>query len=347
MIAKHGQTLGIDPLCEALGEPRASYYRSLCTGAADEDLQVKRLPPPRSLTELERTEVLEVLNSERFRDMAPPEVHATLLDEGRYLCSERTMYRILRRQGECVERRQKSAQHYTRPELLATRPNELWSWDITKLLGPRKWTYYYLYKILDVFSRFVVGWMLAYRESASLAEALIAEVCLRQGIKPGQLTMHADRGSSMTSQTVAQLLADLGVTKTHSRPHVSNDNPYSEAAFKTLKYRPDFPDRFGPIEGARSFCGSFFDWYNYEHRHSGIAMLTPASVHYGTSGELLQARAVTLVGAYVKHPERFVRGIPTVKTVPQEVWINKPLFVVSAAQERSSEIIIGETRGDV
>jgi putative transposase len=289
--------------------------------------------------------VLEVLNSDRFRDMAPPEVHATLLDEGTYLSSVRTMYRILSRQGQAVERRQKSAQHYARPELLATQPNELWSWDITKLLGPTKWTYYYLYKILDVFSRFVVGWMVAHRELASLAEDLIAETCLRQGIAPGQLTIHADRGSSMTSQPVAQLLADLGVTKTHSRPHVSNDNPYSESAFKTLKYRPDFPERFGSIEDARSFCGAFFDWYNNEHHHSGIAMLTPASVHYRSAGQLLQARAVTLVGAYMSHPERFVKGIPKIKTVPREVWINRPLVKTARAQAEVGERTDMESEG--
>jgi putative transposase len=278
------------------------------------------------LSDVEEGQVLEVMNSERFADMAPPEVHATLLDEGIYLCSERTMYRILQRRGETTQRRQRCPQHYAKPELLATRPNELWSWDITKLPGPTKWTYYYLYKILDIFSRFVVGWMVAYKEVATLAEDLIGQTCLRQDIKAGQLTLHADRGSSMISQTVGQLLLDLGITKTHSRPHVSNDNPYSESAFKTLKYRPDFPDRFGSIEDARSFCVSFFDWYNNEHRHSGIAMLTPASVHYGSSESLVQARAVTLVGAYLKHPERFVRGIPNVKTVPQEVWINKPVI---------------------
>lgn len=268
--------------------------------------------------------MLEMLNSERFRDVAPPEAHATLLDEGVYLCSERTMYRILSRHGQTTGRRQQNAHKYVKPELLATKPNELWSWDITKLLGPAKWTYYYLYKIMDVYSRYTVGWMVAHQESATLAEDLIAETCLRQGIEPGELTIHADRGSSMISQTVGQLLADLGVTKTHSRPHVSNDNPYSESCFKTLKYRPDFPERFGSIEDARAFCRSFFHWYNNQHRHSGIAMLTPASVHHGSSGSVLQARAVTLVGAYLNHPERFVRGVPKVRTVPQEVWINKP-----------------------
>ncbi len=321
MIAAHGEALGIRSLCEALGEPRASYYRSR---------QEPRSSPgarrsPRALTDQESTEILSTLNSERFQDMAIPEVHATLLDEGVYLGSQRTFYRILARLGQLVERRQGRPHVYARPELLARRPNELWSWDITKLKGPTTWTYYYLYKILDVFSRFVVGWMVAYRELASLAEDLIAETCLSQEIARDQLTIHADRGGPMISRSVGQLLSDLGVTKTHSRPHVSNDNPFSESVFKTLKYRPDFPERFGSIEDARAFCRRFFAWYNTEHRHSGIAMLTPASVHVGTHEGILEARSVTLVGAYLRHPERFVGGIPTVRTVPREVWINKPV----------------------
>jgi len=331
MIAQHAESLGTRPLCDVLGEPRSSYYRSRqekdhtpSQPEADAPLAQRRNPSPRALSEAEQRQVLQTLNSERFRDMAPAEVHATLLDEGIYLCSERTMYRILGRQGQTTERRQQEVRHYTKPELLATKPNELWSWDITKLLGAAKWTYYYLYTILDIFSRYVVGWMVAHRESATLAEDLIAETCLRQGIEPGQLTMHADRGGPMISQTVGQLLACLGITKTHSRPHVSNDNPYSESCFKTLKYRPDFPDRFGSIEDARAFCQSFFHWYNNDHRHSGIAMLTPASVHQELYTSILQARAVTLAGAYLYHPERFVKGIPTVESVPHEVWINKP-----------------------
>lgn len=323
MIAQHRETMSTRPLCEALGEPRSSYYRSL--REPDESSKRKR-PSPRGLTDQEQAQVLEVLNGERFRDTAPGEVHATLLDEGVYFCSERTMYRILGRQGQATLRRQHEAHRYPRPELLATRPNELWSWDITKLLGPTTWTYYYLYKILDVFSRYAVGWMVAHRELASLAEDLIAETCLRQNIQKDQLTIHADRGSPMTSQSVGHLLTDLGITKTHSRPHVSNDNPYSESGFKTLKYRPDFPDRFGSIEDARSFCRSFFHWYNHQHRHSGIAMLTPTSVHTGSHEPLLQVRAVTLIGAYLKHPERFVNGVPKVRPVPQEVWINKPII---------------------
>jgi putative transposase len=256
--------------------------------------------------------------------MAPGEVYATLLDEQAYLCSERTMYRLLKEQGQDRPRRQMPARTFARPELLATRPNELWSWDITKLKGPAKWTYYYLYKILDVFSRYVVGWMLALRETAELAQGLIADTCLRQEIVPGTLNLHADRGPSMVATTVSQLLIDLGVARTHSRPHVSNDNPYSESAFKTLKYRPDFPGRFGSPEHGRQFCHDFFTWYNTQHHHSGIAMLTPEQVHYGHYGPVLQARRETLTDAYMRSPERFVRGTPNVKQPPKEVWINKP-----------------------
>jgi putative transposase len=278
------------------------------------------------LTEDEERHALQILNSERFRDTAPGEVYAVLLDEGERICSERTMYRILARRGMNKQRRQSTPRHYKKPELLATKPNELWSWDITKLKGPTKWTYFYLYKIIDVYSRNVVGWMVAYRESAELAEGLIADTILKQEIRPGQLTIHADRGSSMTSVTVGQLLADLGVTKTHSRPHVSNDNPYSESGFKTLKYRPGFPEHFGSIEDARSFCRQFFTWYNTEHRHSGIAMLTPDSVHYNHCEGILNARSITLMNAYLDHPERFVKGVPSVEQVPKEVWINKPII---------------------
>jgi putative transposase len=276
------------------------------------------------LTEDEEKRALQILNSERFRDTAPGEVYAILLDEGERICSERTLYRILARHGMTTERRQSAPRNYRKPELLATRPNELWSWDITKLKGPTKWTYYYLYKIIDVYSRYAVGWMVAHKESAELAEGLIANTILKQEIRPGQLTIHADRGSSMTSVTVGQLLADLGVTKTHSRPHVSNDNPYSESGFKTLKYRPGFPEYFGSIEDARLFCQEFFTWYNTEHRHSGIAMLTPDNVHYNQCESILNARSITLTNAYLDHPERFVKGVPSVEQVPKEVWINKP-----------------------
>jgi putative transposase len=324
MIVQNQTRHSTRALCVALGEPRSSYYRWQKRQAVPPGAAPYRFSP-RKMTEEEEIRVLQLLNSERFRDTAPGEVYATLLDEGERMCSERTMYRILARHGMSVQRRQSSPRQYKKPELLATRPNELWSWDITKLKGPVKWTYYYLYKIIDVYSRSVVGWMVALRESAELAQGLIADTILKQEIKPGQLTIHADRGSSMTSVSVGQLLADLGVTKTHSRPHVSNDNPYSESGFKTLKYRPGFPECFGSIEDARSFCQNFFTWYNTEHRHSGIAMLTPDDVHYNRYQSVLNARAITLINAYLDHPERFVKGVPSVQQVPTEVWINKPI----------------------
>ena len=308
-------------LCDTLCIPRSSYYR---LSKHKEKPDKVRKESPRKLSEYEEDRVLSLLNSERFCDMAPGEICATLLDEGTYYCSERTMYRILSKNNQNVLRRQRAACNYQRPELLATGVNQLWSWDITKLKGPKKWTYYYLYKIMDVYSRYVVGWMVAYKESAELAKVLIAQTYLKQSISRDQLTLHADRGSSMKSNTVGELLADLGVTKTHSRPHVSNDNPYSESAFKTLKYRPGFPERFGSIEDARSFCRDFFFWYNKDHRHSGIAMLTPEMVHYGLVDEVVAKRNTVLEDVYKKHPERFVKGLTKSKKPENEVWINKP-----------------------
>jgi putative transposase len=279
-----------------------------------------------ALSSQERQAVVDELHSERFQDKAPLEVYATLLDEGRYLCSPRTMYRVLEAEhGGVIERRrhvQRPA--YKKPELLATKPNQLWSWDITKLKGPAKWTYFYLYVIMDVFSRYVVGWMVAHREQQALAKRLISQSCQKQRIKADELTLHADRGSSMTSKLVAQLLADLGVTKTHSRPHVSNDNPFSEAQFKTLKYCPKFPQRFGCIEDSRAFCQDFFGWYNKEHRHSGIALMTPEQVHYGLAEEVYLHRESVLAAAFEMHPSRFKRKKPVPDTPPEEVWINPP-----------------------
>lgn len=309
--------------CDALGVSRATFYRH--RQPRTEIAPRPRPKPERALSEAEQQAVLEQLHSPRFVDKAPAEVYATLLDEQTYLCSIRTMYRILAEQQEIRERRdQLRHPQYSKPELLATRPNEVWSWDITKLLGPAKWTYFYLYVIMDIFSRYVVGWMVAHRESAELAQRLIGQTLQKQGIRPGELVLHADRGSSMRSKPVALLLSDLGVTKTHSRPHTSNDNPYSEAHFKTLKYRPEFPERFGSIEDARTFCQGFFRWYNTEHRHSGIGLLTPETVHYGRAKEVTMARQVVLQSAYEAHPERFVRKPPTPPAVPQAVWINKP-----------------------
>jgi putative transposase len=283
--------------------------------------------------------VINILHSERFVDKAPAQVWATLLDEKIYLCSPRTMYRILAEQGEVRERRnQLRHPSYTKPELLAEAPNQVWSWDITKLLGPVKWTYFYLYVILDIFSRYVVGWMVAHRESAALARRLIETTCRNQDIEPGQLTIHADRGASMRSKSLALLLAELGVTKTHSRPYVSNDNPYSESQFKTLKYCPQFPKRFGSIQDVRAFGGPFFEYYNNEHRHSGIGLMTPAAVHYGMAKQLTAARQETLLAAYRSHPERFVHKPPQPPELPRAAWINPP-FEKTAPQDGSGTTI--------
>jgi len=318
-------TSGTLPACRALGVARSTLYRHRGRWRHPAIGPRTERGHPRALGIDERQAVLCELRSARFVDQAPAAVYAALLDEGRYLCSERTMYRLLSGAGELRERRdQLRHPAYAKPELLATGPNELWSWDITKLLGPAKWTYFYLYVLLDVFSRYVVGWMLAQRESATLAKRLIEASVKKQAIQRGQLTVHADRGSSMTSKPVALLLADLGVTKTHSRPHVSNDNPYSEAQFKTFKYRPEFPDRFGCIEDARAFSVGFFDWYNNEHYHSGLALLTPATVHYGQTAAVLAQRREILAAAYAQHPERFVRRAPRPAEPPVAVWINAP-----------------------
>ncbi len=320
-VTELGPRLGIAPTCEALGLPRATYYRRRWPPGSSP----RRGRPPRALSIDERATVLDVLHAPRFMDLAPAEVYATLLDEGQYHCSERTMYRLLAASHEVRERRdQLRHPRYAAPELLARRPNELWSWDITKLLGPAKWTYFYLYVMLDVFSRYVVGWMVAHQESATLAERFIHETCARQGIGREQLTIHADRGAAMTSKSVAFLLADLGITKTHSRPHVSNDNPFSEAQFKTLKYRPAFPERFGAIQDARAHCHVFFPWYNTEHHHSSLGLLTPYDMHHGLAEQRVAARAAVLATAYGAHPERFPAGLPQPPAQPTEVWINPP-----------------------
>ena len=320
-VADLSPRLGVAPTCAALGLPRATYYRSRTPRPEPKP----RPASVRALVPEERAQVLAVLHEPRFADLAPAEVYAQLLDEDRYLCSERTYYRVLAANAEVRERRDQIRHpHYAAPELLATRPNQLWSWDITKLLGPVKWTYYYLYVLLDVYSRYVVGWLLAHRESAALAEKLITESCERQGIQPGQLTVHADRGAAMTSKPVAFMMADFGITKSHSRPHTSNDNPFSEAQFKTLKYRPNFPDRFGSFEHGRSHCGEFFPWYNTEHHHVGLGLFTPHDVHYGLAEVKRELRARVLAEAFARHPRRFPNGAPRPKEVPGEVWINPP-----------------------
>ena len=323
LIGTASPPLDTNTACEALCVPRANYYRWL-NHEVEKPSDCSR-KSPRALNESERSSVLEVLHSERFVDKTPAETYATLLDEGEYLCSVRTMYRILDQEDEVRERRKhRRHKNYKKPELLATAPNQVWTWDITKLKGPQKWTYYYLYVILDIFSRYVVGWMVAPRESAMLASRLINESCFKQGIQRDQLTVHADRGPSMKAKLITQLLADLSITKSHSRPYVSNDNPFSEAHFKTVKYNPWFPERFGCQEDALAYCRYFFNWYNNEHRHSGIGFITPRMVHYGEAEQITEKRRAILLAAYNRHPERFVRKLPEPPVVPNRVWINPP-----------------------
>lgn len=316
--------VGAAAASRALGVDRSGVYRRRQPPRPSAP-RAPRPAPKSALPEAERRHVLDVLHSERFIDKTPHEVVPTLLDEGVYIGSVRTLYRVLGAAGEVRERRDQ-ARHpeYAKPELLATRPNEIWSWDITKLRGPIKWTYFYLYVILDIFSRYVVGWVLACGESAAVAKALIDETVAKQRVDAGRLTIHADRGAAMKSKAVAELLVDLGVERSHSRPHVSDDNPYSEAQFKTLKYAPGFPDRFGSEQDARLFCRAFFSWYNAQHRHSGIAFLTPEMVHYGRASDVLARRQLVLEAAYEAHPERFINGPPRPRELPRAVWINKP-----------------------
>jgi putative transposase len=335
-------SVGVVAACDCLGVARASFYRQRPvlgpppSPAPEPVLPPQQPMPARSLSPDERVRVLNVLHEQRFQDRSPAAIQATLLDEGQYLCSTRTMYRILEQEGESRERRDQLVHPpYQKPELLATAPNQLWSWDITKLLGPAKWTYFYLYVILDIFSRYVAGWMVAPRESAELARQFIEETIGKHDIPAGQLKIHADRDKVMTSKPVAFLMADLGVTKTHSRPYVSNDNPYSESQFRTLKYRPEFPDRFGCIQDSRAFCLEFFQWYNEQHRHSGIGLLTPAMVHFGEAQKVLAHRQVVLDAAYQAHPDRFVGQPPKPLPLPSEVWINKPVPLGQKTKEGS------------
>lgn len=314
----------VSAACDCLGLPRPTYYRWQQQASVN-DAHHKKKKHPAALSTNEEKAILAILHSPRFIDKSPGEIYHILLDEGCYLCSERTMYRILTAHNEVRERR-KQVRHrdYQKPELLAVRANEVWSWDITKLRSNKKWRYYYLYVILDIFSRYVVGWLVADGESSELAKQFIHQTCEKQSIDAGELTLHADRGASMRSKPVAFLLADLGVTKTHSRPYTSNDNPFSESQFKTLKYCPAFPACFHSIEEAKLFCRDFFDWYNNEHRHSGINRLTPASVHYGFADDILKHRNNVLKIAYDKNPLRFKNKLPTAGKLHEAVWINKP-----------------------
>lgn len=312
--------VGLVRACQVLDIPRSRLYpRQRAAGSP-------RPTPAHALSTEERAEVRSVMNSEPFVDRAPRQIYATLLDEGRYLCHWRSMYRILAAHDEVRERR-KQRKHpvYQKPELLAEGPNQVWSWDITKLRGPAKWTHFALYTVLDIFSRYVVGWMIAERESAELARQLIATAAANQQIQPEALTLHSDNGKPMKAKTLALLLSDLGINKSHSRPYVSDDNPFSEAQFKTLKYHPDYPERFGCIQDARAWAQPFFQWYNHRHYHTGLNLLTPASVHYGQADAVRQQRQAVLTAAYSQFPRRFSRGKPVVKGAPDAVWINPPV----------------------
>ena len=312
--------------CAALNVSRASVYRQRAGLARPLAVRYPRPSPQRALTVVERQTVLDLLRAPRFADQAPAEVYASLLDEGVYHCSIRTMYRILVQHDEVRERRNQLRHPvYQKPELLAERPNQVWSWDITKLMGPTKWSYFYLYVILDIFSRRVVAWCVADAETATLFKPLFDDAVAKHQVPPGQLTLHADRGGPMKAKATALLLADLGVTRSHNRPHTSNDNPFSESHFKTLKYQPQFPQRFGCIEDARSFCRRFFDWYNQDHHHSGIGLMTPDQVHYGQINAVYAARQHTLDQAFRNNPHRFVNKQPTPPAKPTAAWINPPL----------------------
>lgn len=316
---RNTEKFSITQLCKLLGISRSSWYYSQKPKGPD------RRTPPRKLTSVERTNVLSVLNSERFQDDAVPSVYSTLLDKGEYLCSPSTMYRILKAEKQVKQRRhERKHPVYTKPELLATGPNQVWSWDITKIKGPKSWIFYDLYVVIDIFSRCIVAWCITEYESGEQARVLIGTACAREGIERGQLTVHSDRGRAMRSKCLANLYGELGVGSSFNRPHVSNDNPYSESHFKTLKYRPDYPARFGSIEDAQAHMQAFFEWYNTEHRHSGIAMMTPADVHAGKAEAVRKKRQIVLDIAYKAHPERFVKGAPQARGVPEEVWINKP-----------------------
>jgi len=321
-ISNSSDLLDLRSACDAIGMPRSTYYRGLKQPRGARTTSSRH---PRALSGQERQQVLDQLHAERFVDQAPAEIYSTLLDEGIYLCSVRTMYRILNQAHEVKDRRrQRSKRNYKKPELLAAAPNQVWSWDITKLKGPMKWNYFYLYVIIDIFSRYVVGWMVADRENSIHAKNLIGTTAERQKIEPDTLTLHSDRGAPMKSKVTGQLLADLGITKSLSRPSVSDDNPYSEAHFKTVKHNPWFPECFGSIQDANSYCRMFFNWYNNEHKHSGIGFVTPNQLHHGAAKEIIENRKQVLKAAYRQHPERFVNKEPAPAKLPSVAWINPP-----------------------
>lgn len=330
-IAELSSLVGVRAACRALGEPQACFYRRHrqsplpARRSAPARPPAARRPQPRALSEPERARVLQTLDSPEHVDQAPRTVHATLLDQGVYLCSPSTMYRLLRAAGQVRERRRQATHPaLKKPELLAGHPNQVWSWDISKLKGPVKWSYFYLYVLIDIFSRYVVGWTLAGVESQDVAKVLVAETLSREHLEAGQITLHSDRGAVMTASPFVMLLTDLGIEISYSRPHTPNDNPYSEAHFKTFKYRPAYPARFGCIEDAHAWCAHFFDWYNEQHLHSGIGFHTPSDVHHGRAAAVRAHRALTLNAAYLAHPERFVRKRPEPPALPAAAWINQP-----------------------
>jgi putative transposase len=313
--------IGIVAACVALGVSRASYYRA----QSPKPDPKPRPRPARALSDEQRARVLATLDSEQFMDKAPAQVFARLLEDGEYMCSERTMYRVLDENGQVRERRdQRRHPEYVKPQLVATAPNQVWSWDTTKLPGATKGTYFTLYVIIDIFSRYIVGWQVTKSESSTVAQQLIKACCKQQNVKREQLTIHADRGSPMVAKSTAQLYIDLGVAKSHSRPRTSNDNPYSESNFRTLKYRPDMPERLGSLEHARQVVRGLVDWYNDDHYHVGLALLHPADVHYGRASDIIAARQRVLDEAHARYPERFVRGRPVHKAPPSAAWINPP-----------------------
>lgn len=334
-LSEHKVT--VQTACAALQVPRSRYYRAKSPVVSQTAQNHSVLP--RGLPPSERKSVLDTLDSARFQDSAPREVYAALLDEQVYLCHWRTMYRILaENQQVCERRNQLRHPHYAKPELLATAPNQVWSWDITALRGPDKWSAFYLYDLMDVFSRYVVGWLIAATQSAALAEQLITQSTAKHAIMPGQLILHADNGAPMKAKTVAQLMTDLGVTESHSRPHVSDDNPFSEAQFKTMKYQPDYPNRFASVSDAQSWARRFFAWYNNDHHHTGLGLLTPATVHFGHAPQVLAARQNTLDIAFAAHPERFVHGAPTPPSLPAAVWINQPKIIREVLPSESANL---------
>jgi putative transposase len=316
---------------EGLGIPRSLWYqRRTVSTPAGAKKHTPHSPHPRALTPEEKTKVLAVLNSPEYQDLAVPQVYASLLDRGEYLCSISTQYRILRENSQVRERRnQLRHPNYPKPVLKATGPNQVWTWDITKLLGPYRGDCYYLYTVLDMYSRYVVGWMVAERETGDLARVLVERTCEQQKVKPYQLILHADRGDAMTAKTLVEKMDDLKVRPSYSRPRVSDDNPYSEAQFKTMKYRPDYPLHFGSVEDARSWARGFFRWYNHEHYHFGIGLMQPAVVHHGLGEERWEDRQEVMADFYRVHPERFVKGEPHPPFLPRSVWINPPRDVTA------------------